>query len=396
MTRQQTRNPAPAPTREVVVFDPVEAGRELVREVNARKPQLAALLGIEPESERGKAMLERFVTVALHAATSRPDIMRATRESLIESIRDAAMLGLEPVGATGDGSIVVYDEKVKKERPSPSGRGMIVVEERIPTAHFQPMYRGLLKLARRSGTIEHIDAHVVYEGDEIEIDLGSEPSVSHFPVLDGAKRGGYVGAYAVAVVNGRKYVDWMTVADIEVSRKSSRARGDSAWTAHWPEMARKTVLRRLMKRLPLETLAEHALRIENEAEERSVSPVAVVSETSAARRRLRDRFAPATVPAIAAGDQGGEGSDADASSEADEDAAEGDAAVSVDPSGADPAGDVVEAKARDDDGLCGSESDPKLGEVETCALARGHLDDPKAPKRHQSAAGTVWPEGGTK
>lgn len=261
----------------VAVFDPVEAGRNLSRLVENRRPQLAALMGIEdPESDRGRAILERFVTVALHAATSRPDILQATPESLVESIRDAAMLGLEPVGAMGDGSIVVYRENG------------------VPTAHFQPMYRGLLKLARRSGDIASIDAHVVYAGDVIEIDLGSNPSVRHAPALDGGKRGGFVGAYAVAELrNGRRYVDWMTLADIEVVRSKSRARDAMAWADFWPEMARKTVLRRLMKRLPLESLAEHALGIENEAEDRAEPPAPAVA-SSPTRSRLQARFAPPT------------------------------------------------------------------------------------------------------
>ena len=197
-----TAAPEPGPGNAVVVFDPVAASRALVAGVNSRRGQFAALLGADLETERGRAMMDRFVTVALHAATSRPDLLRATTESLIESIRDAALLGLEPVGVTGDGSIVVYDEKVREERPTRNG-GTIIVETKVPTAHFQPMYRGLLKLSRRSDSIAHVDAHVVYQGDTIEIDLGSQPSVRHAPVLDGLRRGGYVGAYAVAeMTNG--------------------------------------------------------------------------------------------------------------------------------------------------------------------------------------------------
>jgi recombinational DNA repair protein RecT len=291
MTARQRNN---QPETAVAVFDPARAGRELATAVESRRPQLAALLGADLATERGRAMMDRFVTVALHAATSRPDLLKATKESLVESIRDAAMMGLEPVGATGDGSIVVYNEKVRVERPSRSPSAppgaMVVVEESVATAHFQPMYRGQLKLARRSDQLAHIDAHVVYEGDTIELDLGSSPNVRHFPVLDGTKRGGFVGAYAVAeLTNGRRYADWMTTSDIEIVRQKAKAKDAMAWTDFWPEMARKTVLRRLMKRLPLETMAEHALRLENEVEERAIAPAAAVEPTEA-RSRLRGRF----------------------------------------------------------------------------------------------------------
>jgi hypothetical protein len=47
--------------------------------------------------------------------------------------------------------------------------------------------------------------------------------------------------------------------------------------------------------------------------------------------------------------------------------------------------------------LCDAKSDPKLGDVEDCSLPAGHESQP-GPRRHQSAAGTVWPvaKGGAK
>ena len=50
--------------------------------------------------------------------------------------------------------------------------------------------------------------------------------------------------------------------------------------------------------------------------------------------------------------------------------------------------EAEEAQARE---VCGAESDPALGSVEHCALAPGHEQDGSLPRRHQSAAGTVWP-----
>ena len=374
----------------VVVFDPVEAAKSLSREVRKKSTGIAELLGVDPgaddpkEAAKAKAMLDRFVTVALHAATSDPKILRATRESIIQSIRDSALLGLEPVGSTGDGAIVVYEESVKRERPGRNG-GMVIFEEKIPVAHFQPMYRGLLKLARRSEQIAHVDAHVVYQGDEINLDLGSSPSVRHFPVLDGAKRGDVVGAYAVAeLTNGRRYVEWMTKADIEEVRKSSRGstKPDSPWVRFWTEMARKTVLRRLMKRLPLETMAEHALRIETEAESgprllaSTVDQAAPAAIETSARRRLRARFGKeAEEPSGEEGDANAPTSPPDGTPTA----PATEPSVSVDPTASEPpsfagggpvTGETVEvADSRE---ICGATTDPVLGDVEICTLAPGH------------------------
>jgi recombination protein RecT len=326
-----------APARALVTYDPVAAGKALTEAVEARRPQLAALLGVELDSERGKAILDRFVTVALHAATSRPDLLKATRESLVEAIRDAAMLGLEPVGATGDGAIVVYHER----------RG----DEWVDVARFQPMYRGLLKLARRSDQLASIDAHVVYAGDQIELDLGSNPSVRHAPALQG--RGKPMGVYAVAeLTNGRRYVDWMPIADVEAVRKVSKAADKGPWVSFWPEMARKTAIRRLMKRLPLETLAEHGMRLESESEERaSVPAIAAPVEQSDTRARLRARFISEEPVTDGAG-----------AAEVVEVKEEAPVVVIVAP----------EAPTAPTEGVCGIGSDPELGDVDVCNLPAGH------------------------
>lgn len=339
-------------TRAMVPAETAAAGKALQVAVEERRPQLAALLGVELDSERGKAIVDRFVTVALHAATSRPDLLGATRESLVESIRDAAMLGLEPVGATGDGSIVVYREK----------RG----NDWVAVARFQPMYRGLLKLARRSDAVASIDAHVVYGGDKIEIDLGSNPSVRHEPALE--DRGRPIGVYAVAELsNGRRYVDWLTYADVEMVRKTSRAADKGPWVDFWPEMARKTALRRLMKRLPLETLAEHAMRLESEAEERAVPPaIEAPGPMSEARARLRARF---ETP-----EAGENGSGDEIVVEATEDTGE----VVVEATDAVP-------------GACGAQSDPNLGPVDDCNLASGHKGPHKRVDQETGEVFTTWP-----
>ena len=398
------KKPDQAPQNAVVVFDAAKAGADLVSAVEARKPQLASLLGVDPETERGKAVLDRFVTVALHAATSRPDILRATKESLVESIRDAAMFGLEPVGATGDGSIVVYNEKRKELRTGE--RGTFEVEVSVPTAHFQPMYRGLLKLARRSDAIAYVDAAVAYGGDFIEIEQGSEPFVRHVPLIPRSANAKPTVVYAVAELsNGKKYVDHMTYAEVEVTRKQSRAKDAMAWTSFWSEMARKTVLRRLMNRLPLETLAETALRRENEAEERASGEIIVSAPVDApARDRLRARLGRPVSGALGSGDgaaaptsdsertdtppEGNGGSPAVLDGQDDPGPASEAGATSEKPKDEPPAdqGGEVEGESKDlDETLCGATSDPALGDPEVCVRDAGH-DGP-----HRSKEDSRWP-----
>jgi recombinational DNA repair protein RecT len=144
----------------------------------------------------------------------------------------------------------------------------------------------------------------------------------------------------------------MPIADVEAVRKVSKAADKGPWVSFWPEMARKTAIRRLMKRLPLETLAEHAMRLESEAEERAVVPtISAPVEQSDARARLRARFV------------------------ADEPAVDGSGAPPELEAGEEPAVVVIEpddAPAEPVDEFCGAGSDPELGPVDTCNLPAGH------------------------
>jgi recombination protein RecT len=236
-------------TRAVARIDPKETAGQVMVLLDNRADQLRALLG---NDER---LYERFRTVALHAVTSNPKVLESDPASIIEAIRDSATLGLEPNGLMGEGYVLPY-------RNRNTGRY---------EAQFQVGWRGLLKLIRRSGEIASIDAQCVYEEDEFALDLGSEPRVVHRPSL--TARGNRVGAYAICRLrSGELVIEWMPNAEIEMVRRSSRAADDGPWV-DWPdEMARKTVLKRIAKRLPLAHVAERALEIEARAEEESARP----------------------------------------------------------------------------------------------------------------------------
>jgi recombination protein RecT len=107
---------------------------------------------------------------------------------------------------------------------------------------------------------------LVYDHDEFDIGLGTDPFVFHKP-SQGKDRGNYKGAYAWSKTKRGEYtIEWMTQADIEDVRKVSQMRNAGAWKDWWGEMARKSVIRRLAKRLPLHTTAAAALAAEEEAD----------------------------------------------------------------------------------------------------------------------------------
>jgi recombination protein RecT len=136
-------------------------------------------------------------------------------------------------------------------------------------AQFRPRFMGLMKLARQSGEIDHIDAHEVYQWDEFDYEHGLNERLMHRP---GKKPMNYneqpywgvIAAYCVWEINGRKKFEVMDLADIVriMNRTTSKKKEDwndpnspmvitGPWVSDFPEMARKTVVRRASKYMPL-------------------------------------------------------------------------------------------------------------------------------------------------
>lgn len=211
---------------------------EVRKGLAVRADQFDALLGREHR--------DRWITVALHAlAQNRNVLSDCTPESVIEAIRESAALNLSPTGLLGEGWILPYRDQAK----------------------FQPGYRGYLKLLRNSGQVKIVDCQIVYMNDEFGIQLGTDPKIHHVPILYGerneegeyiAERGEYRGVYSwVRLVSGEtkiEYMSWDDVMKIRALSPSVRANRASPWDDHAGEMARKTVLRRMMKQLPLESM----------------------------------------------------------------------------------------------------------------------------------------------
>lgn len=189
---------------------------------------------------------ERVIKVAAIAWNKTPKLRECDMESIFMAVMQAAELGLEPGGALGHAYLVPYGS----------------------TCQLIPGYRGLIELARRSGEIESIEAHIVYERDKFTLRFGLDPKLEHEPFLDGDP-GKVRFTYAVAKLKGGAYqFEVMTLAQVERIRERSRAGKNGPWVTDFEEMARKTVIRRLCKYLPLsaeksETLAK-ALEIDDQ------------------------------------------------------------------------------------------------------------------------------------
>jgi recombination protein RecT len=188
---------------------------------------------------------DRMLKVALTAINKTPKLLECTRESLMLSIMQAAELGLECGGALGEGYLVPYGNQCQ----------------------FIPGYRGLISLARRSGQIISIEAHVVFQKDEFDCGFGLDPFLKHTPAWEEADPGPLRFVYAVAKLkDGGVQFEVMSRAQIEGIRAKSKAGRSGPWVDHFDEMARKTVVRRLFKYLPVSVELASALEIQASAE----------------------------------------------------------------------------------------------------------------------------------
>jgi len=190
---------------------------------------------------------EKMSRVFLTAITTTPKLLDCEPASLMKAVMEASSLGLLPDGVLGHGYILPYGKSAK----------------------FIPGYRGLIDLARRSGKIAWIQARVVYEGDDFSYGYGADPFLTHVPARAvGAEPGKFHAVYAAAkfTESGEVAFEVMYDDDVEKIRKRSRAGESGPWVTDFEEMARKTVVRKLMKYLPLSPDVQAAVTADEYAE----------------------------------------------------------------------------------------------------------------------------------
>lgn len=187
--------------------------------------------------------VERFMRVVLTAVNANPALLNADRRTLFEAAMKAAQDGLLPDGR--DGAFVMFRTKQGADW--------------IDKVQWMPMIGGILKKVRNSGDLVSISAHVVYENDEFTYILGDDEKIEHRPTL--GDRGKMMLAYAIAKTkDGGIYREIMPGSEIARVRNVSRAKDKGPWVEWESEMWRKTVLRRLAKRLPMSSDLDDLIR----------------------------------------------------------------------------------------------------------------------------------------
>lgn len=183
---------------------------------------------------------ERFTRIVLSALSTTPKLQECTPPSFLGAMMTAAQLGVEPNTPLGQAYLIPRWNSKKQTNE----------------CTFQLGYKGLIDLAYRSGQVSTIAAHTVYENDEFTFELGLDPKLHHVPVM--TNRGAPIAFYAVYKTKDGGYgFEVMSVEDARAhAKKFSEAvkKGySSPWDTNFEEMAKKTVLKRVLKYAPLKT-----------------------------------------------------------------------------------------------------------------------------------------------
>lgn len=211
--------------------------------------------------------VEKFIRTTLTAIQMQPALLDTDRRSLLGSCMKAAQDGLLCDGR--EAALVIFKGQ----------------------AQYMPMIGGILKKMRNSGEIASISANVVYDNDKFDYELGDYERIEHKPFL-GTERGKPIAVYAIAKTkDGAIYREVMSVAEVEKVRNVSRASGNGPWVQWWDEMARKTVIKRIAKRLPssadVDALIDHDNEVSGFVQQGTVDITPASPDTAQEPSRLK-------------------------------------------------------------------------------------------------------------
>lgn len=180
---------------------------------------------------------ERFTRIVLSALSTNPKLQETTPESFLGAMMTAAQLGMEPNTPLGQAHLLPYYNSKK----------------RCLECQFQLGYKGLIDLAYRSGEVSTIQAHVVYEHDKFSYAYGLEPQLEHVPAM--GDRGSPTHVYAVfRTKDGGYSFGVMSIDDVRRhAQRYSKSFENGPWQTNFEEMAKKTVLKRVLKYAPLKS-----------------------------------------------------------------------------------------------------------------------------------------------
>lgn len=223
--------------------------QEATRDLASMEKQFKALL---PKHTPTK----RFMRLAIMAAEANPKVLE-DRDAFVNAVKLAAQDGLNLDGR--DAALVPFKGKAK----------------------YMPMVAGIIKRARNSGEISSVTPAIVYENDDFQIDYAKAEPLTFKPCT--GDRGEPIGACCVVWYrHGGMEFEWMPKGEIMLVKGCSKQKESLQWTTFWTEGWKKSVIRRLFKRIPMSSELDRVITSDDEMYDLTPKPVADDRPTGAA------------------------------------------------------------------------------------------------------------------
>ena len=228
------------------------APKNIFEMVEAQKPAIQAAFGTTDEKY---ALM--FIRQARTQLQLNPLLQKCTPESFLGAMMLAAQLRLQLNPGMRTAYLVPYGRYKKTN----SGYELDHYE-----AQFQIGVGGYQELFYRHEKAVALDVFTVYNGDDFDFSLGTEPFIKHKPSL--GNQGEPYAWYAVATLAGghKKFLVMSRFQVMQNARKSQswdaknqNFKAKSAWADDFDGMAQKTVIKMLAKTLPMSTEISEAI-----------------------------------------------------------------------------------------------------------------------------------------
>lgn len=181
---------------------------------------------------------------------------RAVPETIVDAVNNIAAVGLSLNPVLQHAALIPRASKKDANRVY---------------CHFDPMYRGLIKIATDGGKVKLVQAEAVFEEEynagNFKMIEGTQPTIFHQrnPLDKKSDLGPVVGAYCIAWFAGVDipHTRWMGIEDIMKAAEKSEAFNpkpgkdgkkkdpSGPWVTDFSEMCVKTVIKRARKQWPI-------------------------------------------------------------------------------------------------------------------------------------------------
>jgi len=207
---------------------------------------------------------EKLLRLVLTTTQQNPKLMNCTPLSIIGAVVNCASLGLEP-NLLGHAYLIPYFNSKTKQNE----------------CQFQIGYKGYIDLVLRSGNVQMINAHVVYENDSFDYELGLHLDLRHKPSM--GERGKPIFYYSTYKMrDGGFGFEVMSREQIEQHcNKFSKSKTYGPWVDNFDAMALKTVTKRMVKWMPLSVEVQKSITSDEQTISLNVNKMDVLEHSYA-------------------------------------------------------------------------------------------------------------------